>query len=247
MTSLRPTLNRIFALVVALAFASAPLAPALLAQSPPPRRDPQALALLAQSSARAGVVSESQVVDTVMRAAVSYGDGSLHPEVVIRTLGSDRLRLDNDDGTSSISNRGRRAYLRGGAWQGYQDPNARNQRIEHLPTALLTYELARPDISAEYVGLEKVNGRDAHRLRLSRISSRGRDIDSKLTKDSELEVWIDSSAFDVLKIAFVYLSATDWRRGLPVEIQYDDYRAVSGLRVPFLQRKLFNGAFLHEL
>jgi hypothetical protein len=112
---------------------------------------------------------------------------------------------------------------------------------------LLAHELARSDLSLAYIGLEAVEGHQAHRVRVARVSNLGSPVDEQITKNSEIDLFVDAQTFLVLKVSYIHLSETDWRRGVPMEIYYDDYRNVDGVLVPFYQRKVFNGTPISEM
>lgn len=218
-----------------------------------PQRDPQAVVLLQQSLNAMGAARALQVQDTLVQASVvtpEQGDASA-PVVTIKTKGSDRIRWEgtgSNSATVTIQNRGRLIQFKDGRSVARPSANALHRRIEHLPVLFLGQELARGDVVVAYVGQETIYGRSAHRLRLTRQSTRGsKDLAEKLTKDSELEIFFDAQSLLPVKISYVYFSETDWRRGLPMEVFYNDYQLVDGLLLPFQQRTVFNGRAIYEL
>jgi hypothetical protein len=195
-----------------------------------PQRDPQAVVLLQQSLNGMGAARALRVQDTLVQASVvtpEQGHAS-SPVVTIKTKGSDRIRWEGTNSSSAtvtIQNRGRLTHFKDGRSVVRPSANALHRRIEHLPVLFLAQELARGDVSVTYVAQEPIEGRSAHRLRLTRQSTRGnKDLDEKLTKDSELEIFLDTQSLLPIKISYVYFSETDWRRGLPMEVFYADYR-----------------------
>lgn len=214
------------------------------------RIQPQALAVIQQAYAVLGGTAALQVQDTVVQATVS-APGGRATTTTIKTRGASRLRWDasTDGEASSVIINGGRLLRRGadGQWRAGPSANAHNRRTEHLPALLVANELSRTDISLAYIGLGKVGERSVHHLRLARISALGNELDETLTKNSEMNFFVDAETFVILKISFVQLSETDWRRGLPVEIFYSDYRPAGGLLVPFSQRTVFNGRTISEM
>lgn len=111
----------------------------------------------------------------------------------------------------------------------------------------IAYELARQDVTVEYIGAETLDGKPIEHLRLARVASTGSDMDDILTKNSQFEVFLDPETRLVLKVAFPWVSDVDMRRSLPFEIYYSDYRSAGGLLIPFAQRAVFNGKQVYEL
>lgn len=226
------------------------LAAAVRAQNAAVTRDPQALQILHQSSAAMGAAGLVQVADSVVEAAVNLPGDPPEGTVTISTKGSDRLRWDgskNGQINTEVINRGRPARSAPNGWRSGPSANSINRRADHLPGLLLTYELAREDLSVTYVGLEDVEGQKAHRVRVARVSNLGNPADEQLTKNSELDLFVDAQTSLVVKISYVHWSETDWRRGLPMEIFYGDYRKVGVVLVPFYQRRVLNGTPISEM
>lgn len=211
-----------------------------------PGRDPQANGLLLQAVAAMGGSSAAQIQDSVTEATITWLQNPAAPATttVIKTKGPDKIRIHNQSGGATqtvIHNQGRNLRSVGAGWKQGPSANSIHKRPEHLPVVLLAYELARGDLSAEYVGLETVGAQTAHHIRLARVSSMGNDLDAQLTKNSQLDVFIEPQSFQVLKISYLHFSENDWRVGWPMEIYYSDYRNVNGILIPFNQRAVFNG------
>lgn len=217
-------------------------------QSPPtvPSRDPQAISILQNALAAMGAHSAASIQDTLVIATTTPpADREGSPvSVTIKTKGMNMIRADSTSGgnnDSVIYNRGREFHSSSNGWRTANSANAEHKRIEHLPALMLAYELARSDYSAAYVGQETLNGRSIHHLSLTRVSATGTGVDDILTKNSRIDLFIDSQTFLIAKISFLYMATNDWRRGYPMEIYYDDYRTMNGLLVPFHQRFVYDG------
>jgi len=236
---------RISLLALVLLCISFTAAPAQQAASPP-ARDPQAITLVQNAIAAMGGSGAGQIQDTLTQATTTWLQNPAAPATTttIKTKGPDKLRVDNGSGSalnSVIHNQGRNLRFAGAAWKQGPSANSFHKRPEHLPVVLLAYELARPDLTADYIGLETIGTQTAHHIRLARVSTMGNDLDAQQTKNSRLDVFIDPQSFLVLKISYLQFSETDWRLGLPMEIYYSDYRSVAGMLIPFNQRAVFNG------
>ncbi|GEM_PF-3074911 len=210
------------------------------------QRDPQAVAILRQSIAAMGGATVP-LNDTVVQATVSNPSaGSAPRPVTIKTLGGDRIRWDAG-GEAMVVSGGRGMRLKGGQWTSAPALNARNRRVEHIPALLLMAELVRGEVSVAYLGEEAVDGRTTKQVRVARVAVTTGDYDRQLTKNSELDLFIDSQTFLLLKLSYTQPLAFDWREGVPMEVFYADYRNVAGLAIPFAQRSVLNGNVISEL
>lgn len=237
---------RVFPLALFLVPLNFTTALAQQASPPLPSRDPQAITLLQKTLAAMGGLGAAQIQDTVTEANISWPGKPAAPgsSTVIKTKGPDRIRIENHSAgaiQTVIHNQGRNLRSVGGSWKQAPSANSMHKRPEHLPALMLAYELERHGLSADYIGLETIGTQSAHHIRLARVSAMGNDLDAQMTKNSRLDVFIDSQSFLVLKISYVHLSEIDWRVGWPMEIYYSDYREVGGMLVPFNQRAVFNG------
>jgi hypothetical protein len=214
------------------------------ARTPAPQRDPRAIAVLQQAVVAMGG-GGVLLNDTVVQATVrNPSTGTPARAATIKTLGAD-VRMDVGVDALLVRN-GRRLGFKDGRWHGAGPPGRNHQRIEHLPVLLLLSEIALADASVTYVGEEKIGEQSAHRIRFARVSRLGTDFDEKVTRDSELEAFIDSASGLVLRVSYLMYSAHDWRIGIPVEIAYSDYKNLGGVMVPCRQQKRVNGNLVSE-
>jgi len=216
------------------------------ASSPAPQRNREAITLANKAISAMGGLSDAQIQDTLTEASITWPQNPAAPATTtaIKTKGPDRVRIDNQSGGAALSvihSQGRGMRSAGNGWKQAPSANSMHKRPEHLPAVLLAYELARPDLSADYIGLETLGDMTAHHIRLARVSTMGNDLDAQMTKNSQLDVLIDPQSFLVLKISYLHFSEIDWRVGWPMEIYYSDYRTVAGMLIPFNQRTVFNG------
>lgn len=218
-----------------------------------PLRDPQALALLDRAMVAMGGGRAVQIQDSVVQTSIVLpGETSAGARgAVIKTRGPDQMWWEGtggDAGTRWGLDRGREILVRNGRTLLRPNSNARKRCFEHLPFLLVAQELAHSDVAVSYIGQEVIEGRAAHRLKFSRVSSLGeKELDDKLTRDSEFDLYLDVMTLLPLKISYLFLSETDWRRGLLKEVYYSDYRLLNGILLPFQQRVVFNHRTLYEL
>jgi hypothetical protein len=239
------------AVAVLLILACSPLA--LRAQQPTtPTRDPQAMSVLSNTVAALGGAAIAAIQDTVVQATFTPppNHGAGPGTVTFKTKGANKIRSDASNGSAtaiSIFNNGREFRTTPKGLAPAQSANADHKRIEHLPALMLAQELARNDFAAAFVGKETVEGRDVNHIRLFRVSNRNPSFDAQLTKNSELNVFVDAQTSRILKISFPYVAENDWRQSVPMEIFYDEYKTVNGIAVPFHVRTVFNGQPAGEL
>jgi hypothetical protein len=234
-----------------LILAAFPLA--LHAQQPTTTtRDPQAMSVLSNAVTALGGSAIAAIQDTVVQATFTppQGHGAGPGTVTFKTKGANKIRSDASNGSATaiaIFNNGREFRTTPKGLTPAQSANADHKRIEHLPALMLAQELARNDFSASYVGKETVEGHSVNHIRLFRISNRNPAADAQLTKNSELNVFVDAQTYQIVKISFPYVAETDWRQSVPMEIYYDAYQTVNGIAVPFHVRTVFNGQPAGEL
>jgi len=218
----------------------------------PPKQDPQAVSVLHRSLAAMGAQVSSQALDTLVQATITSPNAPDAPGVptTIETLGPDRFRIDSQTSKGTVSvvhDRGR--YMRSSAAGWKQGPSANSmfKRPEHLPAVLLVYELDQKNLEMTYVGLETLGTASVHHIRLRRISALGNELDDQMTKNSQIDLFIDAQSFLLLKVSYPYFSKIDWRISKPMEIYYENYQNQSGIMVPFHQRAVFGGNPLYVL
>ncbi len=208
------------------------------------QRDPQAVAVLQRCLAAMGGTSAAAVQDSVVQGTSLLSQNAATP-VTIKTKGPDRMRWDTALGgkpSAVVMNRGQQLQQTEKGWRSGPSPNAVNARPHHLPGLMLAYELARKDSAASFVGTETLNNRQVQHVKLVRVSAVGNpDMDAQLAKNSTLDIFVDAQSFMITKISYLQVSETDWRRSLPVDIYYADYRSISGMAVPVVQSTYFNG------
>jgi hypothetical protein len=217
-----------------------------------PGLDAQSAAALASCKAALGAAVSAQIKDTIIQATISTPDdpNATTGTVTIESKGTDMVRWEGTNGGKSfvtIAAHGQLKHKAGSVWTSDASANAIHQRMTHLPALMIFQELARGDLSATLVAEETMNGHSVHHLTLVRVSNLGSPADAQLTKNSRMEVFIDSQTGLIAKIEYIHVSETDWRLGTPTEIFYDDYRAVNGMLIPFHQRTVINKTFTTDL
>jgi hypothetical protein len=205
----------------------------------------QAATVLSNCSAAMGSSATAQIADSVMQATVknSATPDAASKTVTIKAKGTNELRWESEvNGSPSviIESNGVQKQSTPKGWRRMASDNSIHVRMLHLPALLIGQELTRTDLAATYVDEEALNGRSVYHVTLTRVFNFQNGNDAKLTKDSQVDVFIDAQTNLIAKISYIHLSEVDWRIGFPVEIYYDNYQTVQGMLVPFHQRIIYN-------
>jgi hypothetical protein len=193
-------------------------------------RDPSALALIQQSLSVMGP-AVSPGFGTISRGTVTDRNGTV-TSVTIETVGTDKTRHDLGSDLTSVVNGGNGFLAMKGKRGQLPVWMTRFKRPEHLPSLSLMADYLDPNLQVQYVGLENVNGKLAHHLRLSMLSTDG--IPAHLADlMSEFHVFIDSASMLVVKTRTFDFSPYSPQNRTPVETFFSDYRQQNGALVPF--------------
>lgn len=232
-----------FAVVLAVSFLAFPLS----AQDSP-RREPQAVALLARSHAAMGGANLPAIRDTEFEAdIVSSRPGSVSSiAVTVKTLGTNSLRIESNSsaGPSVFVVNNQRASARAGSGeiQFLSRASVANGGITQIPVLSVLSRWNEAGASLEYVGLEKLDGTEAHHVRLT--PPLAADFPKEL--QSPCEVYIDVQSLLVLKLVYLVRPPKNLKVSVPVEVVYSDYRAASGLVIPFQMKYTMRGQQLRQ-
>jgi hypothetical protein len=164
--------------------------------------------------------------------------------VFARGLHDLRFEFEQQDGTIH------RSLTRGDGKNAVQGASGRTTKINRnaragtevplLPLPGLLSDLLRTAGRIEEIGTEPVNGRPAHHLKIFPTIPPGIDSDGVLAAHSTIELFIDSQSFVVLRIAHIASDPTG-RRSLARAVNFDDYRWINGVKVPFSLEETLEG------
>ena len=201
-------------------------------------RDESALALIQQSLSVMGV-PVSQDFGTIAKGTVTDQDGNVS-SLTIETLGTGKARHDLGSDLTSVVNGGNGFLVMNGKRSKLPVWMTRFSRPEHLPSLSLMADYSDPNLQVQYIGLENVNGKPAHHLRLSMLPTDGLPV-QLADLISEFHVFIDSASMLVVKTRTFDFSPYSPQNRTPVETFFSDYRQQDGALVPFhLVRYLVN-------
>jgi hypothetical protein len=221
--------------------------------SPTVTRDPQAVNILKQAYAVMTLGTQLDVKDSIVEAVISRGVGLSRQQsaVTLKSKGQ-FVRIDaRESARSVVVGRGRSSYKDDKGWRLVLDPNTVNRQIEHLPAQLLADLLTRNDVELTYVGIVQLDGESFHRVKAGNVHRLGAAADAEMLervrRNSEVDLFIHATSNLLVKISYPLVSLSDWRRSVPVEVTYEDYRDSAGVLVPFHQSKSMAGQSYAEL
>lgn len=195
-------------------------------------RDPSALALLSQCASVMGAPGPG--FDFYAQGQLNSGDprGPSGP-IAVKGKGLNvRSDITFNDGQETRAVNGSKAWaIRQGKRSDQPYSAAAYYRPEFVPALACTTDLARPYMSAIYVGLEKVSDRQAYHVRFNAALPEDKDGSEKLI--SEFHVFIDQATGVVLKTQSFAFSPDAIQNYSTFEIYYGDYRQVNGVLMPF--------------
>ena len=110
---------------------------------------------------------------------------------------------------------------------------------ENFPLVLVAAALT-PGKLLEYVGLESVDGVEAHHVRVSDTFS-AQPAFAYLAYYSRKDIWIATGSSLVVKVAHEYRRAGGDASAVPIEARFSDYRTVGNALYPFRVDKKRNG------
>jgi hypothetical protein len=126
-----------------------------------------------------------------------------------------------------------------GSRQAYATHNCFTDAVWFLPTMSILSQVANPNLIVTYVGRETKAGVAVHHLHFA-IQTTFPDPSGLFASLSAEDIYLDVATF--LPVALTFNSHPDSDAGLniPVEIDFDNYQVVSGVRIPFRIQKFLN-------
>jgi hypothetical protein len=205
------------------------------------KRDPQAIEILTRTAnAAGGVQALSGVRDVTESGEITFywGQG-VTGTVTIRMLGANCFRLDADtpEGKSTwVVRDGFGSQTQGEDVRSISREKAANLESLTFPVGHVTAALEDKETEVSLVGIEKRSDRALYRVRvkgrLGLVSKNNPAL--SITKD----LLIDALTFDIVSLEDCPFPTTKKYSPKesdppPRELQFADYRVVSGVRVPF--------------
>lgn len=212
----------------------------LTQQSPATSSEAQALAIL--QAANVALTGGLTVSDVTLDATAVWtaGDTSEQGTARLRVKGADMTRLDISAGAVMRSEIRNDSSIAAGQWIG--PDSRRHWMAPHncwIPAGVLVPHSLIPAIShtamkLTYLGQETRNGVLVDHIRVRRTSNENSSfVNGLVTRLSRTDVYLDATSHLLAAVTFAQPIDSDTERSLPGEIDFSDYRRVSGILVPF--------------
>lgn len=216
--------------------------PAVDTAQPAVTRDAQALALLAQCNAAMG---SSSIQDTSATGTLTTDDPAVPPATITTQTKGTAERFDT-------SSRDQTFVLNGsGSWAVRDGKRARVpyalsafHRPEQVPALACVLDIAKPNLSFVYVGLETLNGRASHHIKVFIPSPANDKTDSIL---SELNLFLDAQSFVVVRTERFVFDPFALENRSVWATSYSDYRQVGPGLMPFHIENYLDGHKVRDI
>ncbi|HEV2416459.1 MAG TPA: hypothetical protein VGX94_01510 [Terriglobia bacterium] len=249
-SSLRLGVFLVILFAAAPAFGQAGQSPSTM---PAPVRDPQAVVLLSQVLSRLKS-TPTAITDVSLTASATYTAGSDQETgtATLQALGAEQSRV-----TLNLDN-GQRQEIRNGfmgAWSGTD--GAAHPMAGHncwadaswfYPLLTLENAAADPTLSVAFAGPTTINGEAVEELVLSRVMpNQSATVTAEIQKLSTVHFYLDSSSLLPVEIEFNTHPDKNFYQDIPLDVEFSDYRPVSGVLVPFHIQKFIQHSLLLDL
>lgn len=215
----------------------------------PSQRDPQAVAILQASYLALG--GATQLLPTRLSAVGTHtvfsGASSASYPIRLMALGADKIRWETDLPGGTVT-----SIIRGhGGW--IQDTDGTTvlsvadtvgQAVENLPLLALANWANSPNTLVSFVSTESLDGAIVYHISLtdSRDPNASPDSDSEkiLRNVKRCDLYVNQQTNLLARLRYSEHPG-DWRRSIPVDLVFSDYRSVSGLLFPFVLTRYRSG------
>lgn len=215
--------------------------------------DPQAVALATQALAALG---SAQVNDVTLAGSVtrSVGPDAETGSFTLKAAGLAQSRMDLTLPSGTITEI--RTITNGvpaGVWQAngnavHQIPNHNlaSGAVWFFPLSMLSNRIQNPNSIITYVGLETRNGRSVQHLHVVVQPPQG-DSTGMAEHLTGQDFYLDSSTLLLVSLTYSEHPDNNAIVDIPVELDFSDYRIVSGIELPFRIQKTFSGSLLLDI
>jgi hypothetical protein len=207
----------------------------------PANRDPQAVILLQNAYIALG--GTTQALPTSFSASGTHTDflsASPAPYTIrLTALGIDKIRWETElpSGTVTSIIRGRRGWIKDAdGTTALSISQVVGQGVENLPLLALAKWTNSPNVLVSLAGVELLDATSVYHLILteSRNPTAQPDSDSEqiLRRVRQIDLYIDQKTNLPIRLRY-YEHFHDWRRSVPIDLVFSDFRSVGGLFFPF--------------
>jgi hypothetical protein len=216
----------------------------------------QAVALA--SSALAALNGTTQVSDVTLTGTGTRTVGAdvESGNFTLKALGDYQSRLDFVESAGTLSEVfNLSSNTPQGFWlgtDGTQHPVASHNclagEVWFFPSLSVLAQASSTNYTALYVGLETKNGVSVQHIQIVPQSSAVSAVSNQmLAQIATTDVYLDSSSYLPVAIAFSTHPDDNANLNIPVEIDFSNYQNVQGVSIPFHVQKLMNGSLLLDL
>jgi hypothetical protein len=218
-----------------------------------PVRDPQAIAVLAQSvRAMGGQQVLSQISDLTVNGQFTDGLASPPDVKTTRTYvkGLDQVRMETDTPTGiSVV-----IFADGDGFQVIQGEkgiirthNTVGRRLEFFPVLSLAELMRGSKSSIEMGDVVTFDGKAVFQIKAAHGFDGDPTSSAMLSKASRVEFFIDQQTLLPVAIRYYVHPDSDSRIDWPMEIRFSDYRSTSGALFPFSAIQSFQGRVIAQI
>jgi hypothetical protein len=236
------------------------VAPAAYSQTnpTPTASSPQAVTLAGQAlSALSGSIRVSDVTLSGTGTRIAGSDAE-SGSVSLKALSTGQARLDLAvaGGTRSEirnldSNSAPQGFWIGldGTTHSMANHNCATDAVWFFPAFSVLSQISNPNLTITYIGQETRGGTAVQHLRfvLQSPSAATDPADGLFERLSAEDVYLDATSSLPVALTFNDHPDNDALPNIPVEIDFSNYQAVNGARVPFRIQKFFNGSLLLDI
>jgi len=183
--------------------------------------------------------------DSVATGSITVVAGSKTDTGTIRTLtrGLDQTDEEIDFSTEHRAVIYSRAYaneIQGTSTKSLPLELVVTSQSANSPLHLIAGALNNPDLAAQYIGLENLDGASVHHIRIWNTFSSQPDLRS-LAEFTAQDIWVDGTTYLPRKLSYERRAGSGAVPHIRMEVYYSNYQNVSGVLYPFLVQKSLNG------
>jgi hypothetical protein len=207
----------------------------------PANRDPQAVTLLQNAYVALG--GTTQALPTSFSASGTHTDflsaSAASYAVRLTAMGIDKVRWETDlpGGTVTSIIRGRRGWTTDAdGTTALSISQVVGQGVENLPLLALAKWANTPNVLVSLADTESVDATSAYHLILTEsrnpVAQADSDSEKILRAVKRMDLYIDQKTNLPIRLRY-YEHFHDWRRSVPIDLVFSDFRSVGGLFFPF--------------
>jgi len=225
----------------AVLFSVLALATSTVTQQTPPR-DPQAVAVLQRSLA---VMGGTIPADSMATGSVVLEEGSTTEQGTIRILTKGLNQTLEEIETPE--GRRRIVYSRGRAFQAEKGHSGElwpelvvSSQGSSFPVAVVGSAFLNPDAAFRYLGLENLDGTQAHHIRFWNTFPSQPGL-QHLAEFSTKDIWIDQVSSLPRRLSYFRRAALGSEGPVAIELSYANFQGIDGVLYPCRIEKSLNG------